>query len=59
MAWGRKDKERPPGGGAEGKKASTHKHNDNGAQVQQGKWLLTKCTCGAVVARDFNPGDEE
>lgn len=51
-----KPKKPPKGKGAEGSKASTHKHNDNGAQKQEGNWLITKCTCGAVVNRDFNPG---
>jgi hypothetical protein len=59
MAKGQPSKPKVPprGKGAEGSKASTHKHNDNGKQRQEGKTLVTHCTCGAPVAWDFNPGD--
>jgi len=50
-----KPKKPPPGKGPEGKKASTHVHNDDGRVTRHGDYIKTHCTCGAVVANDFAP----
>jgi hypothetical protein len=39
-------------------KASSHRHNDNGRSSRSGQFIITYCTCGHPVGRDFAPGKD-
>lgn len=60
--WKRTSPDRPGkiqgGRGTPATPASTHVHNDNGRSYRSGKFIITCCTCGAQVARDFAPGQD-